>query len=59
MAADGVVGQGGAGLIGVDDLAKGHEAQLDKGLEAVADTQHQPVPLVQEGHHLLPDGRIP
>ena len=37
VAADGVEGQGGAGLVGVDDLAVGHQTQLDQRLEAVAD----------------------
>ena len=59
MAADGVEGQGGAGVIGVDDLAVGHQTQLDEGLEAVADAAHQAVPVIQELHHLLLDGRIP
>ena len=40
MAADHILAQGGAGLIGIDDLTKGHQTQLDQRLEAVTDAQH-------------------
>ena len=48
MAADCVVCECGAVFIGVDDLAVGHQTQLDQRLEAVADTQHQTVPIIQQ-----------
>ena len=51
--ADGVEGQGGAMLVGVDDLPVGHQAQLDEGLEAVADAQHQAVPVFQQVMDLI------
>ena len=53
-----IVGQGGAGVIGVDDLAVGHKTQLDQCLEAVADAQHQTVPAFQQAGDLLLDLRI-
>ena len=43
VAADGVEGQGGAGLVGVDDLTVGDKTQLDERLEAVADAAHQAI----------------
>ena len=55
VAVDVVEGQGGAVLIGVDDLAVGHQTQLDQRLEAVADTQHQTVAVVQMGGDLFLD----
>ena len=58
VAADDVVGQGGAGLVGVDDLTEGHQTQLDESLEAVADTQHQTVAVIQQVSHLGLDGGI-
>ena len=59
MPADGIKGQRGAGVIGVDDLAVGHQSQLDQGLETVADAAHQAIPLFQQLHDLLLNGRIP
>ena len=56
---DGIEGQGGAGCIGVDDLAVGYQPQLDQGLEAIANAAHQAVPVLQQPHDLLLDGRIP
>ena len=38
------------------DVAVGHQAQLDEGLEAVADAQHQAVALLQQLAHRLGDG---
>ena len=35
-------------LVGVPNLAEGHQTQLDEGLEAVANAQHQPVPVFQQ-----------
>ena len=32
------------------DIAVGHQTQLDEGLEAVADAQHQSVPVFQQLH---------
>ena len=53
--ADDVEAQGGAGVVGVNDLAVGDQTQLDEGLEAVADTQHQAVPVFQQLHGGLGD----
>ena len=56
-AADGVEGEGGAASVRDGaDVAVGHQAQLDEGLEAVADAQHQAVPLAQQAAHRLGDG---
>ena len=46
--ADEVEGQGGAGVVGLADLAIGDQPQLDQRLEAIADAQHQPVPVFQQ-----------
>ena len=43
MATDGVERQRGRIGRGVDDVAVGYQAELDQGLEAVADAQHQAV----------------
>ena len=43
MATDGVERQRGRIGRGVDDVAVGHQTELDQGLEAVADAQHQAV----------------
>ena len=48
MAADQVEGQGGTVLVHGPDLAVGHQSQLDQGLEAVADAQHQAVPVFEQ-----------
>ena len=48
MAADVVEGQGGTGLLHGPDLAVGRQAQLDQGLEAVADAQHQAVAVFEQ-----------
>ena len=58
VAADGVEGQSGAGIIGVDDLAVGNQTQLDQCLEAVADTAHQAIPLLQQLGDSFLDGRV-
>ncbi|MBQ5902782.1 MAG: V-type ATP synthase subunit A, partial [Alistipes sp.] len=58
VACDGVEGQGGAVCIGVDDLAVGYQAQLDQCLEAVADTAHQTVAVVQQLFNLLLDSGV-
>ena len=50
MATDEVIGQGGAGLVHIPDLTIGDQAQLHQGLEAVADAQHQAVPVLQQVH---------
>ena len=55
MAADDVIGQGGAGVVRVPDLAVGHQAQLDEGLEAVADAKHEAVPVLQQVHDRVGD----
>ena len=43
MAADGVERQRGRIGRGVDDVTVGHQTELDQGLEAVADAQHQTI----------------
>ena len=43
VATDGVERQRGRIGRGVDDVAVGHQAELDQGLEAVADAQHQAI----------------
>ena len=53
---DGVEGQGGAGFIGVDDPAVGHQTQLNQGLEAVAYAADQAVPPLQQLGDALTDG---
>ena len=58
VAADVVEGQGGAGLIGIDDLAVGNQTQLDQCLETVADTAHQTVTVVQQIGYCFLDRRI-
>ena len=58
VAANGVVGQGGTIGVGVQDLTIGQETQLDEGLEAVANTQHQTVPLLQQRRDLFLNGGI-
>ena len=58
VSADGVVGQRGAILIGVDDLTVRHKTKLDQRLEAVTDTCHQTVTVVQQIADLLLDCRI-
>ena len=58
VAGDVVEGQGGAGLVGVDDLAVGNQTQLDQRLEAVADAAYQAVPLLQKGGDALLDGGV-
>ena len=58
VAADGVEGQGGAGLVGVDDLTVGDKTQLDERLETVADAQHQAVPVFQQVHGGVPHLRV-
>ena len=45
---NGVVGQRGAACIGIDDLAVRNKAQLDQRLEAIADTTHQAITIIQE-----------
>ena len=57
VAADGVEGQGR--VIGRDgaDIAVGHQTQLDQGLEAVADAQHQTVAVLQQVADRLGDRR--
>ena len=42
-----VEGQGGTVFVHRPDLAVGDQAQLYQRLEAVADAQHQPVPVLQ------------
>ena len=61
MAAQGVEGQGWVGGRQIPDLAIGQESQLNQGLEAVADPQHQPVPMTEEvgqgvGQTGIPEG---
>ena len=58
MAADGVVGQRRIALVERADLAVRHQAQLDERLEAVADAQHQAVPLIQQRVDRVHDARI-
>ena len=58
VAADDVVGQGGHVAVTVHDLAIGHQTQLHQSLEAVADTQHQAVPVIQQVGDLLLDGGV-
>ncbi len=48
VAADQVIGQGGAAVVHGPDLPVGHQPQLDEGLEAVADAQHQAVPVLKQ-----------
>ena len=48
MAADIVEGQRGTVLVHRPDLAVGHQSQLDQGLEAVADAQHQAIPVFEQ-----------
>ena len=43
MSADCVVSKSGAVNIGVNNLAVGNKTELDKSLEAVADTEHKTV----------------
>ena len=58
VAADGVEGQGRvAGRDGADVAVSG-QTQLDEGLEAVADTQHQTIPVLQQVADCLSDRRI-
>ena len=58
MAVDDVVGQGRAACIGGDDLTVWHQTQLDQSLEAVADTAHQTVAVLEQLHHRLGDCRV-
>ena len=48
MAVDGIECQCGSIVCHVDYLAVGHKSQLDKCLEAVADTQHKTVTVPEE-----------
>ena len=49
-----VIGERGAVLVRLDDLAVRHEPEFDERLETVADTAHQPVALLQKaGDRLL------
>ena len=48
MPPNGVVGQGGAVPVRVPDFPEGDQPQLHQGLEAVADAQHQAVPVLQQ-----------
>ncbi len=48
MAADGVERERGALVVHGADVAVRHQAQLHERLEAVADTEHQPVALLQK-----------
>ena len=58
VAAQGVEGQGGVVLLGLGDFAVGHQAQLNQGLEAVADAQHQAVPGFQQIGDSLGDAGV-
>ena len=49
---DGVERQRGRIGRGVDDVAVGHQTELDQGLEAVADAQHQAVAGLAAGRGL-------
>ncbi len=59
MPTDGVEGQCRTVHIRIPDLAVGHKSQLDERLEAVADTDHETVPLIQELHGLLAHCLVP
>ena len=48
MAANQVEGQSGTALVQVPNLAIGHQTQLHQRLEAVADAQHQAVPVPEQ-----------
>ena len=58
MAADPVEGQCGAGLVHVHDLTEGDKAQFNEGLEAVADAQHQAVPVFEQVVDRVFDPRV-
>ena len=53
MAAQGVEGQGGRGSRGLGNRSIGQQAQLNQRLKAVADAQHQAVPVFQQVRHCL------
>ena len=53
VAGDGVEGKSGTAFISVDNLAVGHKAKLDKCLEAVADTAHQAVTVIEKVMHAV------
>ena len=58
VASDGVEGQRGCVGSLRTNLAVGHKAEFDEGLEAVADAEHQAVALLQEFHHGIGNVRI-
>ena len=58
VAGNRVKGQRRTGRIGIDDLAKGHEAQLDQRLEAIADSAYEAIPLLQQLLDRLANCRI-
>ena len=59
MTANLVVSQGRRSCIQVADFAIRHQAQLDQCLEAVADTKHQAITLLQQLVDSFLDARIP
>ena len=59
VAAQGVVGKGGRiRRLGADFPVR-YKAQLDQGLETVADTENQAVPVVYQLHDSLPQLLVP
>ena len=48
VAGDGIVGQGRAALVGVDNLAVRHESELDECLKTVAYAAHKPASAVEQ-----------
>ena len=58
MAADQVIGQSGEGVVHGADVARGQQAQFQKGLEAIANTQHQTVAAVEQIVHRFGDTGI-
>ena len=58
VACDGVEGQRRAAFIRVDYLSIRNKAELDERLEAVADTRHKSVALLDQLHDILLDGGV-
>ena len=59
VAADGIEGERGALVCHGYDVAVGDEAELDQGLKAVADTEHEAVPVLEQLADCLADCRGP
>ena len=59
VASDRVEGKRRTVLIGITDLTVRYETELDEGLEAVADTEHKTIPLVQHIHGCVLHGLVP